>query len=429
MSSTASLQLVPRIARYKREPLDDRQNALSFWAEAAESMVPLEDDRLYEELVYGNPETGKVAPFPTDEHKSRIRRFLEDNSRALGLLRQGISCERLQFPEPEEEGEIDESAESLLLLVHLANTWFIHARFLRADDQLTLAAEELIGLGQMGHMICCGEGFVVHYLVGCSVMGTAMGGISLLCKADLSASVATGLSAAIREWLAGAGSVAECLRVELCDHVLQEIDRLSDRDSLEEMVDELLNRHYANAPMMASETVAACAEDEGRLAWRRNGILRLLKDHPAPFNKIATVRLVSRLVADRIWELQPQRLALLAPWRRVVASLRGSRFRYESMKWPAQLCPGFPYEYLGPGEGTRRELAELKEQLPAGHWARMQLPSDMELEIARERLRSVPNAFGLLVADALLPTDIRHSEQLRRERLKATKAAVDAFRG
>ena len=73
----------------------------------------------------------------------------------------------------------------------------------------------------------------------------------------------------------------------------------------------------------------------------------------------------------------------MAPWRQIAASVRRSRFRLGTMKWPEQLTAGFPYEYLGPGADARQRIAELKEELPLSHWTRMQPPSGAELEIAR----------------------------------------------
>ena len=422
------LHQIPPIARHRRAPLDDRQNALSSWSEAAERMVELDDSCLYEELVYGGPGTGKLTAFPSGLDADRVRRFLQDNSTTLDLLREGTQCGRLQFPEPEEEGDIDENAESLIPLVHLANTWFILTRSLITDNELCRGAKELANLGQMGQMICCGEGLVVHYLVGSSIMEMALAGIRLLVSNEsVPGSVLADLLAAVDRWLTDSGNVAQCLRVDLCCHSLREIDRLSERARPEDTVDELLDRHYVNAPMLSMEHAAGDEgfEDDGRLAWRRERILYLLEGHPASFDKIATVRLVGRKVADQILDLQPPRwLKVFGVWGRVTRSYRRSRFRYRSQLWPSQLRPSFPYEFLGRSEAAQRRLAELGEHLASDQWAKMQPPTDEELRVARRRLRSTPNPLGVLVADALLATDITSHEHLRRRRLHATRAAI-----
>jgi len=419
---------VPPIARYTREPLDDRQNALSFWTEAAERMVEPDESRLYEELVYGDPETRKLTAFPRGSDADRVRRFLQENAEAVELLREGTHCGRLQFPEPDEEGDIDESAESLIPLVHLANTWFILARSLIAGHEVASAATELISLGQMGHMICCGEGLVVHYLVGNSIMTMATAGMRLLLSSGgLPKGVPADLATALDGWLEGAGGVAQCLRVDLCCHTLREIDRLSENDGPENIVDETLKRHYQNAPLLASGRAAGdeAFEDDGRLLWRREKIRYLLEGHPAPFDKIATVRLAGRIVADRILDLQPpRRFDLFGPWARLIRLYRRNRFRCCSDLWPLQLRSSFPCDYLGPSEAVQWRTAELRANLTPGQWARMQPPTDAELDLARARLRRLPNALGVLVADALLATDITRNERHRRRRLLATRATI-----
>jgi len=433
MAREELLQHVPPIARYRREPLDDRQNALSFWNDAAERMVEPDDSLLYEQLVYADAETGGFAAFPTGPDGDRVRQLLRENGSTLELLRAGTRCGHLQFPEPEEEEDIDEQPESLIPLVHLANIWFILGRSLIADNELARAAAELSSLGQMGEMMCCGEGHVVHYLVGSSIMSLALAGIRfLLSGGQVPGSVLDDLLATVDGWIEGSGGAAQCLRVELCCFSLKEIDRLSEHDRLESMVDEMLDRHYMNAPVLPSEHAAEDQpfEDDGRLAWRREKILYLLQEHPAPFDKIATVRLMGRTVADRILDLQPRRrLNVFGPWGRLIRSYRRHRFRYRIRLWPDQLCPSTPYEYVGLSEAAERHRAELQEHCSPDEWSNMQPPTDAELEVTRARLHLTVNPFGVLVADALLATDITRSVRLRRRRLHDTTAAIaDAMR-
>jgi hypothetical protein len=65
-------------------------------------------------------------------------------------------------------------------------------------------------------------------------------------------------------------------------------------------------------------------------------------------------------------------------------------------------------------------MAELKEGLPQEAWARMLPPTDAQLGDARRRLRVSSNPFGVLLADALLATDVAANERLRRRRLYDT---------
>jgi len=428
MSVEELLQYVPEIARYRREPLDDRENALSYWDEAAAEMVRL-DDALHEESVGEDYEAcGLLIPVSAS-NIDLVREFLAENQRTFELLRAGVRCGQIQFPELEEEGgSISEHAASMNPLAELVQAWSILAQSRIIDGDLPGAASELVGFGQMGHIICCGEGLVMHYLTGCALMGSALAGIEeLVAEQEVPAAALEELSAAIDGWITAAGDVERCLRVELCSYSLREIERLAKCSGLEAQVDELLDRHYANEPVLAlrDEQTDQTDEDDGRLAWRRERILYLLEEHPAPFDTIATVRLMGQLVVDYILDLEPPRWYHLGTqWGRVKRAYRRSRFRSRNRHWPSQLSPSFLYEHLGPGEDALRNLAELKEHLPTGKWNQLKPPTDEQLDAARERICLVPNALGILVADALLSVNIAQSEHRRRHRLLAAKAAV-----
>jgi hypothetical protein len=282
-------------------------------------------------------------------------------------------------------------------------------------------------------MMCCGEGLVVHYLVGGSITAMALTGMRLLVVGqNVTPEVLADLSTAVDRWLRTSGEVAQCLRVDLCCHSLRELARLPEADGTGTLVDQLLDRHYVNAPMPASGNASSHGEleDDSRLTWRRERVLYLVEAHPAPLDKIDTAGLMGRHVADRIQDLQRQRwFDLPGYWSRLVRSYRRVRFRSRIQLWPSQLRPSFPYEYLGPSDLARRRLADLRGHLSARKWAEIQPPTDAELETARRRLRSAANPLGVLVADALLATDITGHERLRRRRLlKIKKALSDALR-
>lgn len=422
------LQYVPPIARYRRESLDDQMNALTYWDEAAAEMVPL-DDALCDELARQPPEASCVSACICPSNVDRFRQFLGENAKTFELLHAGVRCGQIQFPELEEEGgSFSEHAESMNPLAELAQAWSILAQSKIADGDLSAAASELIALGHMGHIICCGEGLVMHYLTGCAIMGTALAGVwGLVTEKAVSFATLEDLSAVIDSWMAGADDVSQCLRVELCAYSLREIERLANGSGLEARVDELIERHYQNEAMLVPQGGEAgeAIEDDGRFAWRRESILHLVEGHPAPFDKIATVRLMGQLVADRISDLASVRpFSLSGQWGRLKRAYRRSRFRTRSRLWPSQLTASWPYECLGPGEDAQRHLAELREHLSKGQWNQAQPPTDEQLDAARRRILLTPNALGILAADALLTVGISPSEHQRRRRLLAAKGAV-----
>ncbi len=420
MSVQQLLQHVPPNARYHRGPLDDADNALGYWERAAQAMVPPGD-----ELCGALDVRARSAGADAD----RVAKLLDDNREAFELLHQGARRRRIQFPELEEEGgSVDEHAESLAPLGELAQLWFLLAQSKMLAGHASGAAAELVALGQMGHILCCGEGLVMHYLVGAGIMQMALSGIHGLAAGQDSGTVSDTLAEGIQRWIAAESEVTQCLRVDLCTHSLRELDRLANCSSVEALVDELLERHYAGADLVGRETTNA-GHDDGRQAWRRKGILYLLDEHPAPFDNVATARLLGRLVADRIRDLQPSRwLGVAGPWSRLGRAYRRSRFRARRQLWPAQLQVSFPVDCLGPGLAARARLDELRPHVSDRQWAAMQPPSEKELSSAHKKMKPTPNALGVLVAEALLPADISQHEQQRRQRLRVAQAAVARLR-
>lgn len=424
MSVEELLQHVPPIARYQREPLEDRKNALLYWDEAAAGMVRL-DEALHNELARENPDACAASLCVTQANVGCFRQFLENNRGTFELLHAGVRCGQIQFPELEEEGgSFSEHAESMNPLAELAQAWSILAQSQMTDGNLPDATSEFIALGHMGHIVCCGEGLVMHYLSGCAIMGMSLDAIQgLVAETKVPSTVLNGLSEAIDHWIAG--DVTQCRRVELCTYSLNEINRLAKCGSLEARVEELLDRHYTNEATLDPQGREAGAVDDDRLAWRQECILRLLEKHPASFDEIATVRLLGELVADRILDLAPRPSStLLGGWSRLRRAYRRSRFRSRSRLWPSQFTASWPYECLGPSEDAQRHLAELREYFSKEEWNQVQPPTDEQLDAARRRIHLSPNAFGTLVVDALLAADISTSEQLRRHRLLVVKALI-----
>jgi hypothetical protein len=432
MSLDDLLELVPSAARYRREELADEQNALSYWNEAAEALVT-PDDQLLDHLLYGfegEADETRAVPHAVDEATvARLDELVDQNQPTFALLREGVRCGRVQFPEfADEGGSIEEHYQSLLPLRQLARAWYALARLRIAERRYSEAAEELIGLGEMGHMICCGESFTMHYLIGSWILGVAVAGAQLLAVESASPSSAhDSFCAALDRWLAEADRMTLSQRVELCGYALPELARLEACPDVPTLVDQFLDRHYHNAPMLSEgdEEPATVREDDGRRAWRRETILALLEGHAEPFVPAATARQLGRLVADRIAELQrPGAWNIAGPWRRLGRSYRRLRFGARTRVWPAQLHPGFPFECLGPSEDAQRMLAELRPHVSPRSWNAMQPPTEAQLPGVRQRLQWMPNALGVLVVQALLSIDINVAARLNRHRLEAARQAL-----
>jgi hypothetical protein len=259
----------------------------------------------------------------------------------------------------------------------------------------------------------------MHYLIGATIQETALGEMRLLSETNsVSGETLRELAEVVEEWLQGAGEMTNCLRVELCAFALREVERLGAYRGIEAQLDQLLERHYTSEPVGGTWEEA----DRERGAWRRACILELLEDHPEPFELVATVRLLGRLTADRIADLQwPSRGGAL---RRVARVYRRSRFRSRVRLWPQQLLPLFPFACLGHGARARAQLAELADHFPADTWSRLQAPEEAQLAAAHQRLRYTANPLGVLVAEALLGADPTADENLRRGRLQTIRDAL-----
>jgi hypothetical protein len=234
------------------------------------------------------------------------------------------------------------------------------------------------------------------------------------------------LITAADRWIDRSDQAAQCYRVELCRFVIPEIVHLTACGDVESQVDRLLDHHYSNQPFPVDEGLPSLEDKdiERRRKWRRDGILALLEGHPNPFDPVATVRQLGQLVADQIAPLQHRRFSWMTPLSKLRRTYRQKRFEARTRHWPTQFLADFPFSCLGPGEYAKQQVALLLELMGAQYRAEMEPPSDAQLNVARERLRHVPNALGVLIANALVPTDISSSERLRRERLWATREAL-----
>jgi hypothetical protein len=277
-------------------------------------------------------------------------------------------------------------------------------------------------------MVCCGDSFLMQYLVGSYVLDVAQFGIRLLAtEPPVPGAALEELGTAVRRWLAEAGRMTHCLRVELCRYALPELELFAACPDVVSLVDQFLERHYPNAPLLsgADDETGTGADDDGRRVWRRERLLYVLDGHPEPFALLPTVRRLGRLVADEIRELDQRRRWPPVAWcQRVGRLYRRSRFRARSQLWPAQLSPRFPYECLGPSAAAQYGLAELQPHVSTRQWAAMQPPAEDQLQALRERLRWVPNPLGVLIISSLLSVDIAQLENLRRARLQATRQAL-----
>jgi hypothetical protein len=177
MSVEELLQHVPPEVLYRRVPLAEDENALGPWREAIASYVgPGEDvQKLWDEAFDGRGDTVKPAVFPGGPEGDPIRKVLQQNQRTLELLEAGVRRGRFQFPELGGEATFDQDLEFLQTVRRTGQLLWMKAEECRADGEFAAAGRLLRASLGMGMMICNGDGFVVHYLIGNCVRGAAAG--------------------------------------------------------------------------------------------------------------------------------------------------------------------------------------------------------------------------------------------------------------
>jgi hypothetical protein len=419
------LNCIPSAARYVREPMPDSRNALWYWSEAAEKSTPIDHD-LWDRCVVDNEELEagqrRTTP-PLDEiTTAALRGIVDRNSETLELLRQGVACGQVQFPEMTGEGgSVSEHADSIEPLRELSRIWWARARLLLTDGRPEEAASDLIGLGDMAHLVCCGESLVLHYLVGCVVQALPLSGIKMLAAEPVvAASTRRKVREAVERWIHEADLSSRCQCVDLCDYAIPEMAKLAEAGDTEAVIDRFLERHYLDRPLMpeTDEDGQDIPDSAARVEWRRDAIRYLLSDHPQPFDLKPLMEPMGRVIADRVEQWQePSTWSIRRSWNRLNRTYRRKRFESRSRLWPAQLAPHFPFECLGPSDSARQELAELRPLVSAAEWNSIQVPTPAELKQIKEKMRWTPNALGWLIAQSLLPRNVSRNELQRRARL------------
>ena len=183
----------------------------------------------------------------------------------------------------------------------VARLYLIRSRLEFSEGDPVAAAESLFRLEKIGSMICNGEGQILHYLIGLELRTAAVRGFGhLAANPQTPRAVLERILETLDDGLESPDGLAQSLRVDLATIALAQLDRTIDGPDLEKVVDKLLEVYYAprRNPTAQGRGPEHAAIADGWLEERRRQILRLLHDHPNPFDKAATARLMGVIVAD-----------------------------------------------------------------------------------------------------------------------------------
>jgi len=426
MTSPSLLELIPSSAVYRRIALDPRLNALGPWQEATEKFViPEDENSTWTGLANGASMLGmRILP----AHLNFAHEVLKQNAESLDALDRGIERGQLQFGEFQSLEQIPIDTDFVSRLGDVARLRLIRFRLRVSEGDHVSAAEELFRVKKIGSMICNGEGQMLHYLAGLWLRAAALRGFGhLATKIQTPRAVLDRIFETLNEDIKASDGLAQSLRVDLCTITLTQMDRALEDPDLEKVVDKLLEVYYVPrhnpATTVRGSEYAAIAD--GWLQERRRQILRLLGDHPNPFDKAATARLMGVIVAETIRDLNYSRksafLNIIGHLHRMGRKMRLHRLARKTRFWPAELTPGVRIDTTGSVDV--KSLAE-------GKVATIQVPSrnlsEVGLAALRAKLSRIDNPIGLMLAEHLMAHDysshlLEHLKKMKtmRELLKA----------
>ena len=406
MAAESLFAYVPSLVVYRRTPLEADCNALEAWQQAAERFVkPRDESDLWGELIYGSSEANGELAFPAKD-RGWANRILGENAAALELLDKGLARGRLQFPEFHGLKQIPADSEFVCKLGEVARLPLIRFKILAADGQYTAAADELVRLQQIGEMICNGDGQVLHYLIGLWIRSAALRGIERLARHTGTPSGGLErLVEAVNGELHTPDGLAQSVRVDFCSISLSQLDATTEDADLEKVVSRIMDLYYTPRRDGAAKPAAwrLVSDSEDLLARRRQQVMTLLEDHPKPFDKFATARMmgavIGRMIHDLLRAEKTRFVALAGKLHQLRSHLQRNGLTRKMKSWPVELAPGFPYELFERENDAPQDPAS--EMLPA---VRDPL-SDDKIAAARARLRRVANPIGLLLVEHLMTFD------------------------
>ncbi len=427
MSLSSLLELIPSSAVYRRVALDPRLNALGPWQEATEKFViPENENSIWTKLVYA-PQMLALRILPA--HLNFAQEVLRQNAASLDALDRGMERGQLQFDEFQSLEQAPIDTDFVSRLGEVARLRLIRFRLQVSEGDHVSAAEELFRVKKIGSMICNGEGQMLHYLAGLWLRAAALRGFGhLAAKIQTPRAVLDRIIETLNEDIKASDGLAQSLRVDLCSIALAQLDRTIEDPDLEKVVDKLLEvfyvpRHNLAAIVRGSEYAAIA---DGWLQERRQQILWLLGDHPNPFDKAATARLMGVIVAETIRDLSHSRksafLNVIGHLHRMGRKMRLYRLARKTRFWPVELTPGVQIDTTGSADV--KSLAE-------GEVITVQVPSrnlpEVSLAALRAKLSRIDNPIGLMLAEHLMAHDYSPHLLEHLKKMKTMRELIKAY--
>ncbi len=380
---------VPSRARYQYVPLEPSKNAWPQWEAFAKKFVEMPaDDPFYEGFEQLCADPARVS----DEMRQRITDWVAQNRDCLRQIDAVLRVGQIEFPRAQRSVR--------LALSDQFGTARSMARLKRADSALRLFAGDVAGalaaaidIVALGNMLLDAEVLLVDLLVATAILGVAADGLQ---SAALSPRATLTQAKAVIDALARSKPPIDHLkracRIELCRWSFPTVASFPERGTLAEYV-----KYHLAADLTPDTTLSDKALAAYRTVYQQ--ICQVLADHPRPFDKAATVRLLGELTAQWLDELDKpwsqRRHDLLAPVQRSLAA------------WPSELGSSSIWFVDFSDDAAPKPL------------------SAAEIQTARDALRVVDNPFGkFLVLETLGAVLICPILEMQQARVEAARLKI-----
>jgi len=379
------LECVPPELRYERVPIPAEKNALRLWQQADEKAVRA--DRFFEQLGVPEDRYDDVisgdALFPSSEEGRPLRQWIEANTEALDLLRQGIA--RGQFQGPEVLGMAEMGSFAFLWRIEkLARANVTRAKMHAGDGEFDAAVEALAEVISLGEMLQAGGPSLREYLVGLALEERALATARWLAsQRPAPESVALDLISAVAPAAKRDEALAQAFRWEFRGGFLWGLSLVPDAEREMREMRERLSRE----PPETREAVKA-----------------VIGEKPM-FDEPATVELAGsyyiRFLKSALGSWKDADLTVEKDWE--------EEYKVFTDEWQQALQP---------------LLQKVQEAETEGGSVGLQSLSEDEREQMAQALRRLDNPFGKLLVNMMFPaqsTVVELSFRMRAER-EATRA-------
>lgn len=300
------LKLIPKELVYHRKPLADDKNALAPLEEARRQLLPINK---FEKELGGELDIRKFRslsePLPDEEIARQVDLLLEKNRRALELMDEAIARGHLQFPRKRrvESGDADNDLASAAasLWGDLHDLRYIRSRRHFEHKQYAQGAAELQSALLFGAMLDGSDGALIPRFVGrmCPRV-TASRMEAFASRKEVPADVLAGMLVALQRAAPSEEVVVNGVRQDFALLTLPMIADLPKDGDLAKIVAALIDKRRPKSP----DAKLLLPKLDAQLDGLQAGILDLLKDHPEPFDRAETVRLVALSHANQLENLK-----------------------------------------------------------------------------------------------------------------------------